>query len=485
MKKILLAVATLVCLTSAMGQPALKKGLEGKRLSPDDLHTGIYVGTLSNMDAWIFEGKKKVKQMVLTDVNLELVSAITLPKSGSMEVLAAGVKGDRAGVLLADGSDNKRTVVYGCEIETDDEGMAGGRYDTLLTLDYTKKDRCMVWGAASPSGAYMALAAVVEMVEKKQYRTYVAVFDGAAQMLWEREYPLESMQDMKVTDEGRLVTLGMEANGDETRYVYNVFDVGRANTYGVTVKCDPVEDLRLVNVVGSTAVAVGVFHPVDVKKADRFVNGVVGIAFDVDNAELKGFTMRPFQNEDMNIFLNKKTKKIQKEQFVDHCKVLGTTATPWGAAVLLGRVLTTEKTSSSGAVSREGYGVGLHVAAVDTAGKVRWTRNVRRNDKDEEDGNMEQVALTTADGKVCLVRSEPVKSPLIYDIANEAKEYETGDKCHVMLYTMADDGSTEKIVLEPKVKQHVVRALTRADGTLMYFTKRGDKTRMAELRFNY
>ncbi len=485
MKKTVLMLVAVLAMVPAVCQPALTKGMEGKRLTMDDVLSGQYVGTLSNMDAWIFEGKKHLKQLVLTDVNLETVSVVPMPKSGEMEVLTAGVVGNRAGVMLVDRSDNKRTVIYGCSIDGEGQSLVNESYDTLLTLEYGKKDKCIVWGAASPSGNYLALASVLQYGDKQQYSTYVALFDGAMRRVWDREYPLQTMHEMFVTDEGRIVTLGMEPEGEETRFVYNVFDAGRAETYGMSVKCDPISELHLVNVVGPYAVAMGLYHPTGMKKAERYINGVVGISFNVDNAELKGFTMRPFQNEDMNVLLNKKTKKIQKEQYGDHIKMFELTRTPFGAAMALGRVLTVEKTSQNGSVSRQSYAVGLSVSAVDTLGRLRWTRNFRRNDVDKEGLPLERIAMSTSDGKVCLVRSEHRKAPLIYDIANEAKEFSIGDKCNVVLYTIDADGTTEKIILESKVKHNVVRALTRRDDTLLFFSGRSGKTRMAELRFHY
>jgi hypothetical protein len=79
-----------------------------------------------------------------------------------MEVLAAGVKNGRAGVMLTDGTDSRRTVVYSCAVDVQSQSLVGGGYDTLVTFDYGKKDNCMVWGASSPSGAYIALAMVVQ-----------------------------------------------------------------------------------------------------------------------------------------------------------------------------------------------------------------------------------------------------------------------------------------------------------------------------------
>ena len=265
--------------------------------------------------------------------------------------------------------------------------------------------------------------------------------------------------------------------------MFNILDSVHAVSYGVSVKCDPVSAIHLANVVGSRAIVMGTYHPASGKNADKITSGVLTLAFDLDAAELVGVNMRPFQNEDMNIFLNRKTKKIQKEQECDHIVDLGCVATPYGAVLALGRDMAVEKSSNSGSVSREGYGQGVNLVATDTSGRVRWVRNLRRNDL-REDGGTPPLGVSTADGKVCVVKVEHAKMPSIYDISDEAKQFKQGDKGNLVVYTVDANGVTEKLLLEVKSKQTVFRALTRLDDTLLIFSGRGGKTRLAELRFH-
>ena len=78
----LMMMAALASAAVALGQPALTKGMEGKRMDADELATARYVGVEKGMDAWMMEGRKHVKQVVLTDLNLEPVVVAPIEGSG-------------------------------------------------------------------------------------------------------------------------------------------------------------------------------------------------------------------------------------------------------------------------------------------------------------------------------------------------------------------------------------------------------------------
>ena len=475
----MMIVTALMLAATVSAQPALTKGMEGKRLSEEELTAMRYIGVQNNLDAWIMEGRRHVKQIVLTDVNLETVSVAPIEGSGNKEVLTASIDGYRTGVLLVERS-NRRTAVLRCEVDADSRAMVES-YDTVVVFDYGRKDNCMVWSATSPSGNYSALICVVQMNESSQYSTFAALFDSRMRKIWDKEYALGSLHDVFVTDGGCVVTLGEEREEAGSHFIFNVLDSVRAVSYDAAVKCDPVKELHLANVVGSRAIAVGTYRSEGGKKAEKLTAGVLSMAFDIDSAVLAGITMRPFQNEDMNIFLNMKTKKIQKEQECDHIVTLGCVATPYGAVLALGRNMEVEKSSNSGSVSREGYATGVHLVAVDTSGRVRWVRNLRRNDVNED--GVPTLGIACSGYKVCVVKSEHAKMPTIYDISDEAKQFKQGNKGCVAMYSVDPDGNTARLLLETKSKLTVFRAYSRLDGTLVYFGVRGNKTRMAELRW--
>jgi hypothetical protein len=52
-----------------------------------------------------------------------------------------------------------------------------------------------------------------------------------------------------------------------------------------------------------------------------------------------------------------------------------------------------------------------------------------------------------------------------------------------VVYTITDEGEVNKVLIERKSGQSLVRTLTRPDGTLVLLTGSGSKTRLAELKF--
>ena len=484
MKKMVLAVCLLAALAgSAAAQPALEKGMDSKRFTTEELNKVRYVGAVDRNSCWITEGKKHVKQVAVLNVDLESPVTVVLPGSGDMDVLAASIEGRQVAVMLADQSEKKRTVVYRAEVDLDTRSVRS--YDTLLGFGYDRKDKCMVWGATSPDGRYNALVGILQYHDSERYQSMVVLYDGNMNSIWNKEFALGSMHDLMVTNEGRIVTFGREEYEGEVRFVFNTLDADRAASYAATVKCDPVEDIHLVSVVGPYAVAAGTFHPGDVRKADQFTAGVMTLSFHLDSSTHSGITMRPFQNEDINMFLNRKTKKIQKEQYCDHIVNLGTTPTAFGGVIALGRRVLVETTSQNGVVKRAGRTTGVHLAAVDTLGRVRWVRNLRRNAVQKEGDEMLGLGVSYVDGKVCVVMTEHPKSPMVYDIADDAHETSVGSAGNVVLYTISNTGDTQKLLLERKVKQAVFRQVAGRNDGLLFFSGNGKKCRLAELKFHY
>lgn len=478
---ILLMVALL---GNAMAQQAvLSKGMETKHVDAANISDGLYLGSYEGLDCWVFVGKKQLKQLVMTDQNLETLNVIDLPGSNKCDVLTGSIEGKIASVLVANQSEKQRTAVLVYRLDLDSL-VAVGPADTVELFTYERKDKCMVWGATSANKRYNAFVGIVQFTEKKQYRTEIRLFDASMNPLWETEFALGSMYDLTVTDDGTVVTLGTEREGEENHFVFNIVSEHKANTYDVVIKCDPVNEPRLIGVVASQAMVMGLFTPTEqADNADSYSGGLVGMAFDINSASLSGFVMHPYQNEDINILYNKKTKKVQHEQLAEYVKVLGFTTTPYGAAIAVGRRYRSDYTEANGTIKSTYCAMGIHCMAVDTAGQLRWVRNFRRDDRQVGDDFLLRMSMLSHNDDVCLIKSEAPKAPTVYDIAKESPELKMGDKNHLMMYSINPSGDVNKMAIENKTKHSLLRSFFRSDGTLMLLTARGSKTRLAQLKF--
>lgn len=488
MKRTIIILLLAIAGNLAAQQMTLSKGNESKEVDAQALVEGIYVGPWSDVDCWIMEGKKNVKQLMTINSNQEVFRTISLAGSNKATVLAATIDDGHIMVYTSDDSDNKKTVLfrYDIDLHIDVYGKPKAEKvepDTVSTFDHEKKDKSLVWGAASPDGRLAGLVTIIEFTKTNEYRTQINLLGSRGEMLWEKEFALGSMKDIFVTNEGKIVTLGAEMEKEETHLIYNIISQDKEASYDVVVKCDPIREMKLVNVLGNYAVAMGTYSPINRSFDKGYTGGTLAVSFNVETAELKGFILRPFQNEDINILYNKKTQKIQKELWADRVNVIDYAPTSFGAAMVLGRSLKTENIEPDGTVVSINNAMGLHVVAADTLGEIKWVRNIRRNDFTKKEKYLLGVSLVGTPHGTCLVKTESAKYPAIYDIAKEAKKYETGSKCNMMIYNIADDGMVQKSVIEAKSKQSHLRSLLRNDGSLLVFTARGNKTRMVSLQF--
>ena len=486
MKKIILSLFVAAAAVGvAVAQPVFSRGYENRSYTVQQFQNGICAGEFDDpLTAWVLEGKRQAKQVVLLDRHLEPHNAISLPNSDEMTVLAASiVDRSRIGVLLADNSQKRSTTVLACEVNI--EAQAVSPYDTVVKMDYDRKDVCLVKAASSPDGRKMGVVAIVLLADGKGQNTYAAMYDNRVQKLWGKTVTLGTMQDVMVTDDGRLVTFGYEPAGEETKFLFNVLDAERVSSFDAMVKCDPVKEMHMANVIGDYAVALGTYQPADRRNADKLTAGVVGLSFNLAEAKVAGFTMRSFQNEDVDIFLNAKTKKIQKDLMCERIAVQSYAPVSYGGVMAVGRTQRVETTKTGSAPVVQTQQFGLHLVAVDTEGRVRWARNFRRNDTQKKGDEPMQIGMVETDGKLCLICSENAKAPAIYDIANPAKLYTVGGKGNLSLYTIDPQGEVEKFVLEKKGKHSMLRADLRQDGKMIILATTGKFTRAAEMLFTH
>lgn len=476
MKRIVILLLLAMAGTLAAQQAVYSKGLENKKRDLEQMQRAYYLGVHDNLDCWIMEGRRHVKQFVVTDHNLFASRVIDLPESNGTHLLTATMNDRHATVLVMEHVSKKQTVALRYTIYLD--SMICGVADTVEVFNHEKKDRCFLWGATSPSGNHSALVGVVRHSDKQQYSARVVLMDSDMDREWDKDFALGTLHNVKVTDDGRIVTFGIEPEGEETHFVFNVVDRERADKYSVAAKCDPIKEMNLVTVNGKHAIAAGTFLSTEGKNR---TGGVLALSFQLDSASLTGLTMRSFTNEDVNMFLNKDTKKVQRDLTVDHVRTLSTVATDYGAAVLVGRSYRTENVLPSGAAKKVCYASGLHCLAVDTLGNIKWVRNIRRSDLQKDSYEFLWVALHVNKDDVMILKSEHPKMPSTYEISSAARDCEMGDKSNIVLYTLHPDGEVQKLVVEPKTKHNVFRTIQRADGSVMVLTEDGSKVRLAKL----
>lgn len=488
MKKIGLLLLFTGALCGSMGAQngfQLTRHAESKKIDTPLLEKGIYVGQYEGLYCWIGDGRRHRKHVVLADHNLEPLRRMELPESAvNYRILTASMHDNHATVLLVDEPDNRHTLVYKAVVDLDSMRPAEGTQPLTVvdSFSYDRKDHCLVWAATSPNGTYTALITIVEYTAKKQYSARAVLMNNDLSTVWTKDYAMGSMDQLVVTDDGTMVTLGHELAYPETHIIFNVMSEKRADSYEVTVTCDPIRQLRLAGVVGRHAMAVGTFTPNGKNPEGDICGGTLGLSFDIDSAVMTGFVMRPFQNEDLNLLYNKKTKKVQRLQEVEMVSVIDAVPTTFGAVLAVGRNYMEAEVENNGTTTNIYHRQGIHLMAMDTLGRVTYVRNLRRNDRQKSENDLLNVSLLSRYGKVYVLKSESRDYPATYDIAKEAKQYTAGSKSNLVVYAIDPNGDVQKTMVEQKTPHTLMRCVWRPDDTIVALTVDGSRKRLAELK---
>lgn len=469
----------------------ITKGAVGKQLDEESVLNGWYLGRHGKNDCWLTRTEDGPKsfvrsddwQLVELDRNLNVYGRLELPMSRNCKVVAARTLDRYADVIMVDSSEARRLTLVKFEVDLDSMKLTGDKMDTLAQYVKEPADRGFVWGAVSENGEYVGVLTLLQMTKKKQYvaeaRMYGTELD---EELWSKEYAVGTTSSIAVSNDGDMVTFGYEDVDAEEHFTISVLGSKSGDTYGIKMNCDRVKDMQIVNIVGRKVLCAGLFSPRKSNPRDNMVGGTVSMAFDMDSAKVSNFIVRSFMNEDMNILLNKKTKKVQKSQEAQMVVPLSYVAMPYGAVLAVGHRHTMRYVNANGTVETSFYAQGIHLVALDEDGNVKWARYVRRNDMQKHTDEKLYMGLFAMGDTVCLVKSEHPKYPATYDIAKDVKELEMGDKSNLVLYAITENGDVKKTVLEQKTKHSLVSAAKRGGGEVVMLTLDNGKSRMVEMK---
>lgn len=488
MKKYLTIVAAMALWGGVMaqsGEVGLVKGNESKAVDKEDVQHANFVGSIGEQSYWLTKEDDRDGDwsVFAVDLNMKDPKWLRLPIDEKYELVALARQGSMASVVMVDSSRSKKTMVVKFSVDLDSMSLVDGKIDTLCDYDLGKGDRCYVWGAVSDNGLYVGLLTLRQFKAKKQYVSEVALFDNGLNELWRKDFPVGTTSCLAVTDGGEVLTLGNERAGAAERFLVSVVGAKTGENYSMEVTCDRVKDMRIVSVSGRKMICAGLFSPTDTDPDDRLIGGTAMMAFDLDSAKITNFTLNPFQNEDVNILLNKKTKKVQRDKVVPMVVPLASTGMPWGAVLAVGHRHMLRFQNANGTVSTTYYTQGIQMVAIDTDGGVKWVRNMRRNDFEKGSDGLLYIGLFGEGDTVCMLKMESPKYPEEYNIAGEAKEYEAGEKGNLVLYRVAENGDVTKTILEPKTKHMLLMAAKSGEDSVLAVTQKGSKSRLVEMKF--
>ena len=226
-------ICVAVCGLRAQQRMEVQKNIEGKKVDAAFVREAKYLGQYDGLYCFVGDGHKHRKRLVLVDHNMEPLRVMELPESSAnCDVMAGSISGNTVSMLLVDNDPRGTALVFRGSYDLDSMRPAdGGRGLELLdSVSFGRHDRCLVWAGTSPSAVHNAMVLIVEYTERNQYSAHAVLFDAQMREVWHYDYAMGSMNDLHVTDEGSIVTLGYDREGEETHLVFNIMDSKRGDT---------------------------------------------------------------------------------------------------------------------------------------------------------------------------------------------------------------------------------------------------------------
>ena len=461
MRKLIIIVVMLASMT-VQAQVHLNVGQDSKAVTAEALEKGTNIGRYEESSVWLNSTRKGWR---LTALNRDL----QVVQTAEMEVaadrlLAATLNGNTATMLLSL-QEKKNTYVLVARLSMEGEATV----DTMVTFNMPgRKDKCLLWGATSHLGNNMAVVAVL------QYVSVAYLVSPRGTVVYSREYPMTTMEQLFVTDNGDIVTLAHENTASGVDIMVNHVSATQTSASRNTIVGDPVRELGIVNVVGNRLLALGTTYGRG-RRADKTTNGFLAVSFDLDSAQVHNASYRQFTLEDVNTLNNVYIKKSQKSLACENVTVLGYVPTTYGGAMAITRSFEELKSTNDGVFHHIFQRLGIIVAGVNAEGEVAWVSNFRCNDRQEYAADDLRMGFVSDGSNVYIYKTESKKDPVEYDINRGAKPQQAGKKGNLVRYSMDASGFAEKQMLERKSKYAFLMVTDNQE----IITVRGRKLRRA------
>ena len=196
--------------------------------------------------------------VMAVDKNLNKVRSIELADTKGDDIEAATLHEGKVYLLLAHQDRNeasfRRYVVDAATMQPIGEPTTVYRYEKV------RKDDLYHWIAQSPDRNLTGLVHIVTNHKTDGYSAVQIMLDETMKEEWRREYPIQSMSDLLVTNDGQKVTLGKSADRKKTASTLYISMLDDENAIDLHKDVDVmVSDMKLVNCLENGKVlAVGI-----------------------------------------------------------------------------------------------------------------------------------------------------------------------------------------------------------------------------------
>lgn len=484
MKRIYTLMLMFAALTLAQAQQVkLSVGAENKKINVAEVDEMFVVGEMGDLTIAVTHGYSSVlgsftrKNCVIMalDKDMNTVRMLELDDTKDCSVRAASLYEGHVYVLI---ENSKRKSSKFERVEVDAATMNPvGQKTTIFEYNSERKDENYSWVAQSPDGALTGFVYITTNRKSDKLEATEMLLDEQMNVEWRRDYPIYSLSNLWVTNDGELITIGTGSTKADPSSRIFVSVVNEANSFDMNTKVPvAIDEICIAACKGDKVLALAFGAGVDDKEIHY-----MGISADMKKQEIK-VDDRTLSKDELCVLDNVDLGKKASRQHVDYILLKHCKETEYGAVGTLQHRWTIVSCDSRGSCNVTSWLNGIVVFGIDIDGNVIWHNSIRANMKQSGYPKLLKNALCVDGGDVYFLQSENPKWPATYDIEKKIKSQKTnGGTKAVGVYHITANGAITKQMIPMVEKSMLSQTTAKVENGFVGFMALGRGAQMVKI----
>lgn len=444
---------------------------------------GEYIIAAQNVKVKMLSMELRDIEVIATDQNLKTKRSVSLPTDKAFHLVDAKYVDGNVNLLLSCYQEDVAFVYYRAVVNAQTMKVTTQPVE-VVRLPAKAKDNTLDWSAWSANQDFFGLVLLNLVHGTNEYTVKEVLMDEAFNVLWNKIYDLNALQDMMVTNEGEMVTIGLSKGNGPVNIVMNYLDVEDEKTFVYRSDNTSLHSISLLNMVNGNIVACGNVESDKSNKRNTYYDAIYGFAYNIKSEE-GGMKVQKLNDDELNILGNRSIKKPNKFGYADAFAFGAKTTTSYGGAAVFNRNYSVTTRQSNGMTFTDYFIVGSVTFGVDTTGRIVWHKPFRTEFVDGEQHYFGHLYMLTENDVVYLLQEEAAKAPATYDLNVAVKRFSLITNAHaIATYGIDRQGNVTKGLLKMPDKGAMMGNLNRVgDGKYLMLSCDRRDAQLIEVKF--
>lgn len=407
-----------------------------KILGKDD---GLTIAVTNKYNSVLGNYIKKECQILALDENTNIVRSLEIPETKDHTIVASSIYEGKIYILTQ--YEKRHDVTFQRYVIDSKQMTLVGEPTTILSYQTQRKDNDYNWVEQSPNGLLTGFIHITTNRKSDKFEAYEMLLDEEMNVEWRHEYPIYSLSNIFVSDDGEILTFGKSAwqKGQPSKIYFSLITADNSSDYSEDTRL-AITDSRLISYNNGKLLGTGIgVTPTNNEGVEYF-----GFVLDTKKSTVN-ISYQPLTDVDKNVYsdfdLGRRVITPSTDALVmRHCK-----ATDFGGVCTIQQRWAVQICNQNGGCSVTYYMSGTIVYGLDDNGEIIWHHPIRSNCLQKNNNLLLANSLLVKGNDIFFLQSENPKWPATYDIKKSEKTFKVSKGSKVIgVYHIDANGAISK-----------------------------------------